>query len=231
MIRQIPSVAGDFDAGQDDLADRTAQRPALSETAVGRERADMAAGVRDDAIGAVVVTAVLNFEQGAGVSRENAGGKLLKDLMRFIWSDRTAGLTIADGVFAQVEDMGAVGRAAHDADALERRGKVRVGLCQTAAERDDGIGIVPAHPAKLAQVFVGSRRGHRTGIQNTDVGTAVRNRVSALLCQLDERLRFKLIDLTAECRKTKLHDISHFLYHNNVFPLYQIPKKKQEAPF
>ena len=70
LVRQIAPVAGDFNAGHDNFPHTgRGELLRLLDGFRERQRAHMAARIRNDAVGTVVVAAVLYLEQGAGVSR------------------------------------------------------------------------------------------------------------------------------------------------------------------
>ena len=102
----------------------------------------MAARIRNDAVGTVVVAAVLYLEQGAGVSRQNTGGQLLKRLPLSVVRDRADGFAVAHRLLAQIQHGGAVGCAADDVHAVHGGRLLRFGLRKAAAQRDNRVGIL-----------------------------------------------------------------------------------------
>ena len=102
----------------------------------------MAARIRNDAVGTVVVAAVLYLEQGAGVSRQNTGGQLLKRLPLPVVRDRADGFAVAHCLFAQIQHGGAVGCAADNVHAVHGGRLLRFGLREAAAQRDNRVGIL-----------------------------------------------------------------------------------------
>ena len=63
--RKIPAIAGEIDAGENDLAIAARAQPAhLRDRLAHRHRARIAAAIRDDAEGAAVVAAILHLHEG-----------------------------------------------------------------------------------------------------------------------------------------------------------------------
>ena len=75
---QVSAVGGDFDAGQHDFVHACRAEPRrLAKHLVRRQRAHPSACIRNNAVGAEVVAAVLYFKEGTGTSLRNAGRKQL----------------------------------------------------------------------------------------------------------------------------------------------------------
>src|ERR1700751_6269399 len=69
--REIPTVAGQIDAGENDLAIAARAQPAhLRDRLAHGYRARIAAAIRNDAEGAAVVAAILHLHEGARATLE-----------------------------------------------------------------------------------------------------------------------------------------------------------------
>ena len=175
----------------------------LAKHLVRRQRAHPSACIRNDAVGAEVVAAVLYFKEGTGTSLRNAGRKQLV-AMALGYRRRLPSLHRR---LAALDNLCAVGRAAYDVDFSGRPHALRVDLREAAARRNDRVRVVPTQLVERADILVVRDRRHRAGVDNDRVRAALDDLVSALGGQLRQRLRFEQVDLAAERKESKFHAV------------------------
>ena len=210
-IVPFPAPRGDLDAVDHDLAIALGgELPRLLHRAFQRQRAHAPACIRDDAVGAEIVAAVLNLQKRARPLGKAACGKLLKAARKPRVLHMLPVLPVARRLRQTVEKFHAPVRAdehvhVHPAQLLRR------GLRVAAAHADDGLRVAPADTADgVARFFVGHGR-HGAGIDHITVADAVKvaQRVAALEQKLLHCLCFVLIDLTSQGIKCIFHEQYH----------------------
>ena len=198
--RQIPAVGRDLDAGQHQLPVALGgQMRRLTRHFIQRQAADAAARIRDDAVGAEIVAAVLNLQHRAraAVGRARRQRLKVKALERIIHARDGRVLTeCAQNVIherllaaAAVHHVGTDGRRVLRAElrpaAAHGAQRLRVFLAQFAD-----------HLARLAPAL--RRDGAGVDDDQVDRFAVRRGRKAVRVQERFDRLRFILVDLAAE---------------------------------
>ncbi len=216
-VRQVASVRGDFDACNDAFtAAAVPQTDRLPQSLLERHGAHMPAGIGDDAVGAVIVAAVLHLQQCAGMSLQLACGEAFKGLAVSVRGHFVAAVPL-HAILDGGQKISAVPRAPYDIGA-QCAGRIRIALRHAAAYREKYMRVfasgtpdgLPALPVCLA--------GHRAGVDYKHIGRLVRQLVPMCLNQGLHGLRIELIGFAAECKERKLHVIClEFLFIDENF--------------
>ena len=160
----------------------------LLERLLDRQRAHPPSRIRNDAVGAEVVAAVLDLEQRARAAVRDTGRQSLKAAVLAL--THLYGLS-ADGLLAQADHLRPVLGTADEVDLAGGADTLRVGLCKAATRRDNRIRIVSPQLVERSDVLMVGHRCYRTGVDDHGVRALIHDLVSARLRQLTERLRLK----------------------------------------
>src|SRR4029077_19461059 len=159
---KIAAVAGEIDAGEDDLAIAArAQLAHLRHHLAHGHRARIAAAIRDDAEGAAVIAAVLHLHEGARAAFE-AVDEMRRRLLdrhdvvdRDLRLGREAGRSPHQRLALRAPGLGAdlLLVAEHERDLGHARECSRLGLRRAARDHDARIGTLALEPAdRLARL-------------------------------------------------------------------------------
>ena len=186
---EVLAVGRDLDAGQHDLVHaRVSQPRRLLERLLDRQRAHPPSRIRNDAVGAEVVAAVLDLEQRARAAVRDTGRQSLKAAVLALMHLYSLS---ADGLLAQVDHLRPIPGTADEVDLAGGADTLRVGLCKAAARRDNRVRIVSPQLVERADVLMVGHRCYRTGVDDHGVCVLIHDLMSARLRQLTERLRLK----------------------------------------
>ena len=138
---EVNAVGGDLDAGHDKLSVALfVKLPCLLCRLLYRQAAHPATGVWDDAVGAEIDAAVLNFQKRTGVTRNGAGGQLLKHSALKGLIEHFFMRTGKRRIFDSFDEFHPVAAAEHDIGA-ELFGGVGAKLRIAAGHGDDRTGV------------------------------------------------------------------------------------------
>ena len=164
-----------------------------------RQAADAAARIRDDAVGAEVIAAVLDLEHRARAAISSAGGQRLKVKAAERVIDAVDGCVLTKRAQDIVHERLLAAAAVHDVSA-DGGGILGAELRPAAAHGTQCLRVLLAqladHLARLAPAF----RRDGTGIDDDQIDrvTLPCGRKSMRVQQRFDRLRFILVDLAAE---------------------------------
>ena len=164
-------------------------------------RLDRAARVRNDAVRAEILTAVLDLEEGARALRAVVERDVLERLCLHDVRDRTLDAILVHGLLDVVDDVGALLRAEHDAHALDGPDLLRCNLCVATADSHDGLRVLTVCAADDLAALAVAKARDRARVDDVDVSTCIKRHdfIAALLEEAFHRLCLELIDLTAKC--------------------------------
>ena len=205
--RKIPPVGRDLDAGQYELTVALlGQMRSLPRHFIRRQTADAAARIRDDAVGAEVIAAVLDLEHRARAAIGSAGRQRLKVKAAERVIDAGDGCVLTKRAQDIVHERLLAAAAVHDIGA-DGGGILGAELRPAAAHGTQCLRVLLAqladHLARLAPAF----RRDCTGIDDDQIDrvTLPCGRKSMRVQQRFDRLRFILVDLAAECGYNIVH--------------------------
>ena len=161
--------------------------------------ADGAADAGDDAVGAMVVAALLNLQRGAGVFLLVGDGQVFKGRGG---GQRVYGANLAilaDGLLQQGHDLAtALGAKDHPRAGFQQGFALTLG--QTAAEDNLAIRVFTAQSAGDLHGFLIAGAGHGAGVQHVHVRLAVEgdNGIAGGAEKLQHGLGIVLVDFAAK---------------------------------
>ena len=205
---QIEAVGRDLDAGEDELAIALGiERSSLRRDLLQGQRADAAARIGDDAVGAEIVAAVLDLEHGPGAAEDGAGGKRFEHAAPEGIVHKGLKLPLLKGL-QNIGDEGVlIAAAVHDvgADGLRVGGAE---LAPAAADSRERAGVLLAQAADRLAGFAPALRRDGAGIDDDEIDRLpLRCGLKALLLQEGlHGLRLVLVDLAAESGYNVTHN-------------------------
>lgn len=192
---QILSPGGNLNAGEDDLLIACLHQRFGLYSAIGQgQGADAATRIGDDAVGAEIDAAILDFQHGPGAALQPSGGQVLKGAALEGVVQNGDALVFLPGLLQQIHKAGAVAGTGNQVH-LQLVHIVGVGLGVTAAHRQNGVRGGLSGPADyLPGLFVTDCR-YRAGVDDIGVGLSVKGDqgVAALGDQLLQSLSLVLI--------------------------------------
>lgn len=131
--------------------------------------AAVAAGKGDCAVGAVIVAAVLDLQERTGPFAGGIGGEEGADVVHGAGEGAAGGLARQGGNFSEKLplEMGAEDQI----HPLHLQDLIRLELGVAAGDGDDSIGVDALEAADDIPAFLVGVLGHRTGVDDVDVGT------------------------------------------------------------
>ena len=141
-----------------------------------------AASIGNNAVGAEIVAAVFDLQQGPCAPIRHTGRQIFKAALSvpFLSCRRQ----MENRIFTQADHRGSVARAAYDIDLLCFSDALRIDLRKTAARGNHGMRIFLAQLMKSTDIFVVRYRGDRAGVNNDSVSTIFHNFMPTFLCKL-----------------------------------------------
>ena len=211
LPRQVPAPGGDLDARNHDLpVAPVRQFPGLRHGHVQRCGPDRTTGVRDDAVGAEIRTAVLNLQHGTGPFLQPSGGQDLKlpapqrSVHFFLLFPAIQGF---QQHFHEFFPTGAAPQNVH-AQGFQVLGGV---LGIAPAHGQQGLWMLPAATAQHGPALFVGHGGNGAGVDH--IGVAVPLESADLLTPLKQKalhsLGLILIHLAAQGVKSKFHSQIH----------------------
>ena len=164
-------------------------------------RLDGAARIRDDAVRAEILAAILDFEEGTRTLGTVVERDVLESLRLHDIGDRALDTVFLHGLLDVIDDVRALLRAEHDAHAFDGLDFIRRDLRIAAADGHDGLRVLAMRAADdLAALAVAEARDGAS-IDDVDIGARLERHdlIAALLEETLHGLRLKLVDLTAKC--------------------------------
>ena len=205
-VAEVLAVGGNFDPCDDDLAEALSGEPGALRGDIGeRQAAHPAAGVRDDAVGAEIVAAVLDLEVSAGSALQRAGGEMLDREPPEGVVHALLPAPLRDGGLHRLDELRTVAAAENDVRA-ERGGLLRLDLGEATADGGDRAGVFGEQPPHGLARLAPALRRNGAGVDDHGVGVArVGRRVAVGEQNRLHRLRLKLVDLAAQRCKNVFH--------------------------
>ena len=171
--REVPPVAGKMDACQHQLGESGLRQTfGFGTDFIHRAGANRPAHAGDDAVGAVVVAALLNFERRAGVFLLRGDGQRLEGGRGVQLVDGVDGCVLPQRLFQQFDDFAAVLCADDEARAGFKQ-ILRLALRQTARQNQRAVRMFAAQAARQLQGFLVARAGHGAGVDDVNIRVRV----------------------------------------------------------